>query len=150
MNSSQIIFEGLTWRYAFVVWVLSIGLVFSVNAEEQPNETSNSTKFELNASIMEINFENNFIVVAEKEISLPYSKKNGEKEWHTLVITTDGLSIPMTSLRRRDRVIVTGTESTTQGIKAEKITLLDAEQAPTPSAKQQPSKIYQENGVWKN
>lgn len=150
MNSSQINCKVLTWRYALVIWFLCISLTFSVNAEEQTNETSNASKFDLNASIMEINLENNFIVVAEKKISLPYSTKNGEKEWHTLVITADGQSIHMTSLKRRYRVIVTGTESITQGMKAEQITLLDAEKSPIPSAEQQPSKIYQENGVWKN
>ncbi len=150
MNSSQICFKGLTWRYALVIWFLCISLTFSVNAEEQANATGTASKFELNASIMEINLENNFIVVAEKKISLPYSTKNEQKEWHTAVITADGQSISMTSLKRRDRIMVTGTESTTQGMKAEKITLLDAEKSPIPSAKKQPAKIYQENGVWKN
>lgn len=124
-------------------------------AEEQRNVTGNSSAFELNAAIMEIDLDNAYLVVAEEKLSLSHTTQQGKKEWKTEVLDTKGQKITIESLRQKDRVMVEGTKTPSGIMNAHKITLLADEEAlgkteTHSSSKQTSSPIKLQDGVWKN
>lgn len=149
----NILFNNIKIVFVFVLFACCLFLSddsFAASTKDQSEKTDTSSSFELRALIMEIDLEKGFIVIAEQEIELPQAMQNGKKEWLTKVVDSNGQTLSMTSLKRRDRVLVTGTASIEKGMKAEQITLLASKEAERKDAKQSSSQIYQQNGVWKN
>lgn len=150
MNSAHKYFNTAKSNLILVLILTLNGYSFYASASDMTDGTNTSSNFEINATIMEIDWEKGSMVVAEKIISLPHITQNGNKEWLTETVDTAGQAISITSLKRRDRIIVNGKESESVGMKAEKITLVATEKNGTRSNSTLPSRIYHENGVWKN
>jgi hypothetical protein len=136
------------------------GMTGSCLAEEQ-NDVDIASPIEINASIMEVDLANNFLIVAEKKINLLSRIENGNKKWQTVFLDTNGREISINKLQIKDRVIVTGkviipgTEAKTEVIEADTVTLIgekkekekNKQETNIPSS---PTPVHLKDGVWKN
>ncbi len=140
--------------------LLLCGLFLAVAALPSEGRADETTAYELNASVMEIDLGNNLIVVAEKEIHLLSRLEDGVKKWETVFKNDSGREISVNTLQVRDNVLIKGNKSTTGILTADEVTLLPAEQESLKKGqvKQQPESAAQpsstpvrlEGGVWKN
>jgi len=104
-------------RRTFVRWFVIIGfggLLFSQTAlagsEIQiRREPGNMDLFEIQAKIMEVHPESNYLIVAEKKIELVGLKK-GDWRLKTIVQDSKGQAIPLSSFKKGQWVFIRGFE----------------------------------------
>ncbi len=123
-------------------------------AEEQ-------TALALEASIMEIDLDNELMIVAEKDVRLLSQMVDGKKVWKTVFVDDKGNSISAATFRKRDRVLVHGEKTTSGAIEAREIVKIteqttterktyDTKSEDANFNKPLPPEIRLEGGVWKN
>lgn len=143
---------------AISIFCLLLSIWTPLNAaDSQSNTMEESSAFHINATIMEINLNKNFMVIAEKYIFLKHTVQDGKKQWQTEFLNAKGQKITVTAFAKKDRVNVDGTVTTSEKIVADKITLLESAAVPAKNVGQgaevsseQSSSPQFVNGVWKN
>lgn len=159
MNTSNHYWRVSVNSIAISVFCLLLSIWTPIDAAESQSSTmEESSAFHINAAIMEINLDKNFMVIAEKYIFLKHVLHDGKKQWQTEFLNAKGQKITVMTFKQEDRVYVDGTIITASGkIVADKITLLESAVVPTKNVGQgaggsseQSSSPQLTNGVWKN
>jgi hypothetical protein len=144
------------WNALFFASCLFLtGLPGVCSAQEQNDVEATASQVKLNATIMEIDLNNNFMIVAEKRINLLSRLEKGKKIWATAFVDTNGQETSVGKFQIRDRVNVIGRETASGEIEAHTIIHLQEENIQEKikqgTSKVPPSSLMHLNeGVWKN
>lgn len=156
------IIKDLLFKYTIV---LLSTFIFSVVVANATDEEYPVGGFEIDATVMELDLDNKFIMVAEQNILLKGNKKDGKMVWKTKFQTSSGNKFDPGKLEERDAVIVEGEKLLSGKMIAEVITLIDSdsgsiaknsatvvenEEENVEEQVEKASEIYFEDGVWKN
>ena len=88
----------------------------------------NAEYFEIEARIMQIDLDNNFMIIAEKTIKLPTTiTRKGDQKFAVIFKDSKGKNINAKSLKQRDNVVVYGYKTKAGEIFAKEIILGERE-----------------------